>query len=85
MKALVFFLALLVSGVASAQQGKRHEGRQQMRQEDRQRMRDDMNQVGRDRGRDAGARPERQARPMSPEQREKLRRDVQDANKQIRR
>ena len=88
MKTLIFLLALTLSGVATAQQGRerRHESRpQQMRQEDRQRMRDDMNQVGRDRGREAGARPERQARPMSPEQREKLRRDVQDANKQIRR
>ena len=86
MKALVFLLILAVSGVASAQQGRRNEGgRQQMRQEDRQRMRDDMNQVGRDRGRDTSGRPERQARPMSPEQREKLRRDVQDANKQIKR
>jgi len=33
MKTLVFFLALTLSGVASAQ-GKRHEGKQQMRQED---------------------------------------------------
>ena len=54
-----------------------------MRQEERQRMRDDMNQVQRDRGRDAGARPERQARPMSPEQRDRLRRDIQDANRQM--
>jgi hypothetical protein len=83
MKTLVFFLALALTGVASAQ-GKRQEGKQQMRQEDRQRMREDMNQVYRDRGRD-GARPERQGRPMSPEQREKLGQDIRDANKQLKR
>ena len=82
MKALIFLLALAHSGVASAQQGKRHEGKQQqMRQEDRQRMREDMNQVYRDRG----SRPERPTRPMSPQEREKLRKDVQDANKQLKR
>ena len=82
MKTLVFFLALTLTGVASAQ-GKRHEGKQQqMRQEDRQRMREDMNQVSRDRS----SRPERPpSRPMSPQEREKLRKDVQDANKQMKR
>ena len=81
MKTLVFLLAMTLSGVAFAQQGKRHEGKSQMRQEDRQRMREDMNQVYRDRG----SRPERPARPMSPQEREKLRKDVQDANKQMKR
>ena len=81
MKTLVFLLAMTLSGVALAQQGKRHEGKSQMRQEDRQRMREDMNQVYRDRN----ARPERPARPMSPQEREKLRKDVQDANKQMKR
>lgn len=84
MKTLVFLLALTLSGVAFAQ-GRRAEGgahgRQQMRQEERQRMREDMNQVYRDRG----SRPERPARPMSPQEREKLRKDIQDANKQMRR
>jgi hypothetical protein len=84
MKTLVFLIALTLSGAASAQ-GKRSEGnvhgKQQMRQEDRQRMREDMNQVSRDRN----ARPERPARPMSPQEREKLRKDVQDANKQMKR
>ena len=80
MKTLVFLLALTLTGVASAQ-GKRPEGKQQMRQEDRQRMREDMNQVYRDRG----SRPERPARPMSPQEREKLRKDVQDANRQMKR
>jgi hypothetical protein len=84
MKTLVFLLALTLSGVASAQ-GRRADGnphgKQQMRQEDRQRMREDMNQVYRDRD----SRPERPARPMSPQERERLRKDVQDANKQIKR
>ena len=82
MKAFVFLIAFLLSGVASAQQGRRNEGgRQQMRHEDRQRMREDMNHVYRDRG----PRPERQARPMSPQEREKLRQDVREANKQLKR
>jgi hypothetical protein len=87
MKVFLFLVAMAVSGVASAQQGKRHEGgkQQQMRQEDRQRLREDMNQVYRDRDRGRDARPERQGRPMSPEQREKLRQDVQDANRQMKR
>ena len=84
-KTLVFFLALTLTGVAFAQ-GRRAEGgahgKQQMRQEDRQRMREDMNQVSRDRS----SRPERPpSRPMSPQEREKLRKDVQDANKQMKR
>ena len=86
MKTLVFLLALTLPGVADAQQGRRqHEGRpQQMRQEDRQRLRDDMNQVDRDRNRSA-QRPDRQGRPMTPQEREKLRQDIRDANKQLKR
>jgi hypothetical protein len=80
MKTLVLLLALTLPGVAFAQQGRRHEGKpQQMRQEERQRMRDDMNQVYRERG-------QRQERPArSPQEREKLRKDVQDANRQLKR
>jgi len=81
MKTFIFLVAMTLCGVASAQQGKRPEGKSQMRQEDRQRMREDMNQVYRDRN----ARPDRPARPMSPQEREKLRKDVQDANKQMKR
>jgi hypothetical protein len=84
MKTLVFVLALTLSGVAFAQ-GRRVEGnvrgKPQMRQEERQRMREDMNQVYRERG----SRPERPARPMSPQERDKLRKDVQDANRQMKR
>jgi Flp pilus assembly protein TadB len=82
MKVFLFLVAFAISGVASAQQGKqRQEGKQQMRHEDRQRLREDMNQVYRDRG----ARPERPQRPMSPQEREKLRQDVRDADKQLKR
>ena len=82
---VVLSLGLLSAGVVDAQQGRRPEGKPQMRQEDRQRLREDMNQVYRDRNRDAAQRPERQSRPMSPEQREKLRQDIRDANKQLKR
>ena len=79
MKTLVLLIALTVSGVASAQQGRRqHESRPQQ-------MRQDMNQVYRDRNRDAGRPDRQQGRPMSPQEREKLRQDIRDANKQIRR
>jgi hypothetical protein len=83
MRAFVFLLALAFSGVASAQHGRRAEGKQQMRHDDRQRMREDMNQVYRDR--DRGPRPERPPRQMSPQEREKLRQDVRDANRQMKR
>jgi hypothetical protein len=54
-----------------------------MRHDDRQRMREDMNQVYRDR--DRGPRPERPPRQMSPQEREKLRQDIRDANRQMKR
>jgi len=44
-------------------------------------MRDDMRDAYRDRGRE---RPDRQ-RPMSREERDKLRRDIEDANRDLRR
>ena len=81
MKVFLFLVAFAISGVAAAQHGRRPEGKPQMRQEDRQRMREDMDQVYRDRV----PRPERQARPMTPQEREKLRQDVRDANKQLKR
>ncbi|MFL6574390.1 MAG: hypothetical protein ACJ8G4_21745 [Burkholderiales bacterium] len=80
----------LGAGPAFGQSGQRPEGKrapqQQMSQEQRQRMRDDMRDVYRDRGeRNAErARPER-PRPMTPAEREKLRRDIQDANRDLRR
>ena len=88
--ALFLVLVLVVgldAGSAFAQRdrpdGKARPG-QGMSKDERQRMREDMRDVYRDRGGDRNARPER-PRQMSPEDREKLRRDIQDANKNIKR
>ena len=51
-----------------------------MKDEDRQRMRDDMREAYRERQ----GRPDR-PRQMSPEERDKLRRDLEEANRQLRR
>jgi Ni/Co efflux regulator RcnB len=82
-----FLLVLLVNvvlatGVAAAQPGKRHEGKErQMSQEERERMREDMRDAYRSRP------PERpqKMRQMSPEERGRLRRDIEDANKNLKR
>ena len=62
-----------------------------MSSDQRQRMREDMREVYRERGAERGAergfdrsRPER-PRQLSPEERAKLRQDVQNANKDLRR
>lgn len=60
---------------AKAQPGR---SQPQMTQQDRQRMRDDMRDAYRDRSRD-------RQRPMTREEREKLRQDIQNANKELRR
>ena len=52
-----------------------------MSKEERQRMRDDMRDVYRDK-RDPGGKAQR---PMSPQERDKLRRDIQDANRNLKR
>ena len=54
-----------------------------MKDDERQRMRDDI----RDAYRERQGRPERPERPrqLSPEEREKLRRDIEEANRQMRR
>jgi Ni/Co efflux regulator RcnB len=73
--------AVLATGSAAAQPGKRHEGKErQMSQEERQRMREDMRDAYR-------SRPERpqKMRQMSPEERGRLRRDIEDANKNLKR
>jgi uncharacterized membrane protein len=54
-----------------------------MSKDDRQRMRQDMREVYRERS-ERGARPER-PRQLSPQEREKLRQDVQNANRDLRR
>jgi hypothetical protein len=86
MKAAALALALVLgTGSAFAQHkgGERQRPAQAMSKDDRQRMRKDMQEVYRERG-DRGARPER-PRQMSPQEREQLRQDVQNANKDLRR
>ena len=82
-------IALLVAfavaaGPAFAQQRERRvqgQGKNQGTSKDqRQGMRDDMREVFRDRNRQDRP-PQRQ---LSPQEREKLRRDIQDANKDLR-
>jgi hypothetical protein len=81
------FLALVIAaGPAFAQRGER-DGRaggpgknQGMSKDQRQRMRDDMREVARDRNRQDRP-PQRQ---LSPQEREQLRRDIQDANRSMR-
>ena len=73
--------AVLATGMAAAQPGKRPEGKaRQMSQEERQRMREDL----RDAYRSRSERPQKM-RQLSPEERGKLRRDIEDANKNLKR
>lgn len=90
MKPGVLILALAIAATpAFAQPGERDArgvppGKAQgMSKDERQRMRDDMRDVYRDRGGDRA----RQDRPrqLSPQEREQLRRDIQDANRNLRR
>jgi hypothetical protein len=90
MKAAVLALALVLSGESAFAQREGHpRPGPAMSKDQRQRMREDMREVYRERGGERGlergaARPER-PRQMTPEEREKLRRDVQNANKDLRR
>jgi hypothetical protein len=94
MKASVLALALLLAGLFAAEpalaQRDRGDDRRPatMSKDQRQRMREDMREVYRERGAERGmqsfSRPER-PRQLTPEERAKLRRDVQDANRDLRR
>ncbi|HSU75833.1 MAG TPA: hypothetical protein VLI89_02105 [Burkholderiales bacterium] len=84
-RCIALLVALAVaSGPAFAQQRERRvqgQGKNQGTSKDqRQGMRDDMREVFRDRNRQDRP-PQRQ---LSPQEREKLRRDIQDANKDLR-
>ena len=88
MKLLALLLALtFASGSAMAQRNGEREPRgaagknQGMSKDQRERMRQDMRNVYQDKG--GQARP--QQRQMSPQEHEKLRRDIQDANRELRR
>lgn len=93
MKAAALVLALAAAAASlpaqdALAQRDRHPGRQRpgpaMSQDQRHQMREDMREVYRERSLERGARPER-PRQLSPEERERLRRDVQNANKELRR
>ena len=89
MKVLTFLLALtLASGSAFAQRSEREPrgagGKNQgMSKDQRERMRQDMRGVYQDKGGQKGQ--QQQQRQMTPQEREKLRRDIQDANRDLRR
>jgi hypothetical protein len=88
--ALVLAALLVPASDAAAQRddGRHRQGQgPAMSSDQRQRMREDMREVYRERGDrnvERGARPER-PRQLSPEERAKLRQDVQNANKDLRR
>ena len=85
MKILALLLCLALAAPALAQPQWRRDGPRQgeMREEERQRMREQMREVYRDRGE---RRPrEERPRSMSPEERAKLRRDIENANRELRR
>ena len=87
MNALVLALALVVATGSAFAQRERHPRQPAgpaMSQDERQRMREDMREVYRERGAERPARPER-PRQLTPEERESLRRDVQNANRDLRR
>ena len=78
----------LASASAFAQQRGDREPRgggknQGMSKDQRERMRQDMRNVYQDKG--GQNRQQQQQRQMTPEEREKLRRDIQDANRNLRR
>ena len=80
-------LTLASAGVFAQQRGDREPrggGKNQgMSKDQRERMRQDMRNVYQDKG--GQNRQQQQQRQMSPEEREKLRRDIQDANRNLRR
>jgi hypothetical protein len=91
MKTVVLALTLVFAAGTALAQRERGDDRRPaaaMSKDQRQRMREDMREVYRERGAERGAqsfsRPER-PRQLTPEERAKLRRDVQDANRDLRR
>jgi len=80
-------LTLASASVFAQQRGDREPrggGKNQgMSKDQRERMRQDMRNVYQDKG--AQNRQQQQQRQMTPEEREKLRRDIQDANRNLRR
>ncbi|HEX7055220.1 MAG TPA: hypothetical protein VF211_14955 [Burkholderiales bacterium] len=86
MRWVVLALALAAGSAVAQRDGARERAGAAMSQDQRQRMREDMREVYRERSgeRFERSRPERPRR-LSPQEREQLRRDVQDANRALRR
>ena len=87
MKILVLMLALIIGAPSAFAQQRDGRGgvpgkNQGMTQDQRQRMRNDMQDVYRDRNRQE--RPPQQ-RQLSPQEREQLRRDIDNANRNLKR
>jgi hypothetical protein len=90
MKGLVFILALIIatpSAFAQQRDGRAAQpGKNQgMSRDERQRMRNDMQDVYRDRGSERARQERPQQRQLSPQEREQLRRDINDANRNLKR
>jgi hypothetical protein len=89
MKGLVFILALIIaapSAFAQQRDGRAAPGKNQgMSRDERQRMRTDMQDVYRDRGSERARQERPQQRQLSPQEREQLRRDINDANRNLKR
>jgi len=86
--ALLLTLTLASANVFAQQRGGDREPRgggknQGMSKDQRERMRQDMRNVYQDKG--GQNRQQQQQRQMTPQEREKLRRDIQDANRDLRR
>jgi hypothetical protein len=89
MKIVLLMLALTLGAPSAFAQSRDARGlpgkNQGMSRDERQRMRNDMQDVYRDRGADRSRQERPQQRQLSPQQREQLRRDIQDANRTLRR
>ena len=89
--ALLLALAMTAGSALAQPAWKRGDGRQRPMKPERQRMSDDMRErMGddmRDVYRDRRERPQRpdRGRQMTPEERDKLRRDIENANRELRR
>jgi hypothetical protein len=89
MRVLVLMLALIIgapSAFAQQRDGRAAPGKNQgMTPDQRQKMRNDMQNVYRDRRSSEGGQERPQQRQLSPQEREQLRRDINDANRNLKR
>ena len=90
MKILVLMLALIIGAPSAFAQQRDGRGgvpgkNQGMTQDQRQRMRNDMQDVYRDRRSNGSGQERPQQRQLSPQEREQLRRDIDNANRNLKR